>query len=273
MWRAAGLVAVAVAVGCGPGKELPSTVPHPKVPPGPPPDPFGPAPAASDSDAKEVLERAVKAITGNVPGGVKRAEVSRVNRAGKFQTLDRPQMSDATNRLDGVWPDRGYAQFDFDGQSVTCRFREGQGWLTQGTDVQNQNPAEMARIFRADFHARHWIPLGLTLADDKTVAFGKASADGKTAVRIAVAGLPVFLVTFDDKTGLPVRVEYHGVENKQTERAHKVCALDRHDRPYGGYVLPTVMKLYQNGRLVEDWTTKEWDFPEKLDDALFDPPK
>ncbi|MBA4064642.1 MAG: hypothetical protein C0501_13200 [Isosphaera sp.] len=271
-WRAAGLVAVAAVLGCGPGKEMPDDLPAPAAPTGPPPDPFGPAPAESDPEARAVLVRAAKAVGVNVPGGLARAKVSRVTRTGKFQ-YKRPEMIDAGSRVEAVWPDRGHAVLDLDSVKATFRFRGRQGWHTQGLVTQDANPADLARIIRTDFHAQHWIPLGLTLADDKTVAFGRAATAGGTAVKVAVPdppGLPVFLVTFDDKAEVPVRVEYHPVE--QGGRVHKVLAMSGH-QPFGGYFLPADTKLTQNGRLSEHWTTKGWEFPERLDEALFEAPK
>ena len=52
----------------------------------------------------------------------------------------------------------------------------------------------------------------------------------------------------------------------------KVLSLGDH-KPSGGVMLPTLVEFVRNGDLVERWTVTKWEFVEKLDDAVFDPPK
>ena len=99
-------VLVAAVIGCGPAKELPGTVPERKVETGPGPDPFGPAPAASDQAAKVILERAVKAITENVPGGVAKAKAASATFAGRLMRPENREMADAVRTVEISWPDR-----------------------------------------------------------------------------------------------------------------------------------------------------------------------
>lgn len=275
VWAVA--VAAAVAVGCGAGKELPDQVPDRKRETGPAPDPFAPAPAASDPAAKAVLDRAVKAITEAVPGGLDRAKVSRVTYKGMLQRPDKPAMSSVVRTIEAVWPDRGRVVDDYKGveKNMTFLLRSPNGWLKNGETLIAQNPAEVGRIYRTDLTAQYWLPMGLTLAEPNAVAFamGKSPPGEQPAgmvVKLALPDLPVLRVTFDDKSGVPVRVEYHPVE--RDVRAHKVLVLDEH-KPSGGLLLPGRVDFTQNDQSAERWASVTWEFPDRLDDTLFERPK
>lgn len=272
-------VVVAAVIGCGPGKELPDAVPDrkPEVGSGAGTDPFGPAPAASDPAAKDVLARAVKAVTENVPGGLDKAKVSRVILKGSLQRPDKPDMSKVTRTIEAVWADKALVVDDYHGVEKNMSFllRYPNGWLKNGEALIPQTPSEVGRIYRTDLLAQHWLPLGITLADPQAVAWelSKTPAGDKpatTAVKVALPEMPVLRVTFDDATGVPVRVEYHPVE--RDVRAHKVMVWADH-KPSGGLLLPGSVEFTQNGRLAERWMSATWEFPEKLDVEKFERPK
>ena len=90
--------------------------------------------------------------------------------------------------------------------------------------------------------------LGLTLAEPRAVAFEPAKTPAGTTVRLALPDLPVLQVTFEEKTGLPVRVEHHPVENHQ--RLHKVFVMSEH-KPAGGLLLPSKLEFTQNDTLAD----------------------
>lgn len=271
VWAVA--VAAAAVIGCGSAKEIPDQVPERKQDTGPPPDPLGPAAETSDPEAKAVLDRAVKTITEAVPGGLARAKISAATMTGRVYLQRGEAATPATRLMEAVWPDRGYAELDLGKVKMTYRFRHPNGWSTAGLVVHDHNPTDVGEVVRNDFLVQPWLVLGLTLADERVVAFGKESKPGATSVKVARPDLPlapVFLVTFDGKTGVPVRVEYHPLEWGQ--RVHKVLEMEGH-KPFVGFLLPERTKLTQNGQPAEEWTIKEWQFPDKLDESRFEQPK
>src|SRR5262245_34852076 len=79
---AAGVLAAAVVIGCGPGKELPDDVPKPKEPAPKPPEPTVKIPAASDPEAKAFVDHAIRAFTQNDPARLAKGKVSKSVAAG-----------------------------------------------------------------------------------------------------------------------------------------------------------------------------------------------
>lgn len=262
-------LSVAVVFGCGPGKEMPEDLPQPKVGSTPAAEPVPDSPATSDPAAKAVLDRAVKVITENVPGGLAKARVSRVTYQGAIQRPDSKEMVETVRKIDSVWPDRALVSNEFKGglfPTMTFRLRRPHGWGTNGATLIDRNPTETGRAFFNDLVAQHWLPMGLVFADPKVVAYDPKKTAAGTLVKVAFPEAPLLLVTFNDASGLPVQVEYQAVE--WGDRAQKLLELSDH-KPFGGFMLPGTVKLTQNQRLGERWATQSWEFPETLDESLF----
>jgi hypothetical protein len=260
---------VAAVVGCGPGKEMPEDITLPPAASGTLADPLGPVPPSSDPAAAAVVRRAVNAITDNAPDRLAKARVSRCVVRGSMLITN---FTDTNRRLEAIWPNRAQVKFLF-GKQATLRYNGRVGWIiSDGQKDDTKNPVEMARILHADVTAQHWLPLGLPFADPQTVVFEpKPSADpAGTTVKVALPEMAVYSVLFDEKTGLPVRIEYHPIEGGV--RPHKQGSFSDH-KPAGGLLLPTKMEFKQNGQVTERWTVESWEFPETLDDSLFEEPK
>jgi hypothetical protein len=273
------VVAAAVVVGCGPAKQLPDVVPTQRGPSQKAPDPFGPAPAQSDPAAKAALDRAVSAITAGDPKRLGKAKVSRATLQGFIELPGKteagePLRREATRNVEAVWPDRARVEVVFkETGTMTFRMRGPHGWARHGLVEQNLDPITTGHIMRVDMNAQHWLFLGLPLADPKAVAFdlkkGTPAGPETTSLKVALPDMPVLLVTLDEK-GLPVRVEYHPFESNQ--RQHKVVALSGH-KPVEGLTLPTKLELTQNEVPAERWSEVKWEFPDKIAEDRFDPPK
>jgi hypothetical protein len=277
--RAAGVLAAAVLIGCGPGKELPDTVPEARTS-RPGPDGTGPkaaAPTESDPVARAVIDRAVAAVTKNDPGKLARAKVSRVLTTGGCYLRPDAPPADASRRIEAVWPDRVRAAYEFKDPALgtqTYVFRRPNGWLVRADgELGPGNPAEVGGMLGVDFVGQHWLYLGLPFADPRGVAYDPRKVTGTrpvTTVKLALPDLPVFLLTFDDDSGLLTRVEYTATEFGRAVR--KVLALSGH-KEAGGLVLPFGIDLIQNGLPAERWAVTGWEFPDAIDDAAFDLPK
>lgn len=275
----AAVVLAAVASGCGPGKEVPSAVtPRPKEQPDQKPDPFGPAPSKSDETARAVVDRAVKVVTENVPGGLEKSRVFRLVYKGTILRPEKLDMVEVTRTAEGVWPDRGRVTDEYAGgiyPTMSFRLRRPLGWVTNGPIVMDRNPAEVGRVLETGLVGEYWLQIGQTFSDPRLVAFGlEKSPAGElpagTVVKVALPDQPIFRITFDEKLGVPVRVEYHSLE--WNNRSHKIAKFGNH-KPFAGRLLPGSVDLTQDGRVVERWATDNWEFPEKIDDARFEQPK
>jgi hypothetical protein len=270
-------VFVALLIGCSPAKELPDEVPKAAPKSEPPGDPLGKIPEASDPAAKAVVDRAIKAITQGDPSKLVKAKISIAKFVGTFQypTQGAPLL-EANLRWDVVWPDRGCVVYQFkDGllPNNTFRFLRPLGWLTSGLQDQGGNPTELGRTIFLDIVAQHGVPLGLTLAEPQAVFFDvhkPTEGPPGTAVKIGIRDLPIVELTFDEKTDVPVRVEYHPREANY--RAKNVFLMSAH-RLEGGLLLPGAEEYSQNGHTLGKWKLESWEFPEKIDEAKFSPPK
>jgi hypothetical protein len=275
---AAGVLAAAVVIGCGPGKELPDDVPKTKEQGPKPAEAEGTVPAASEPAAKAAVERAVKAICENAPDRFAKAKVSRGINGGGVQLPAGDRLTDATRRIEAVWPDRARVTYEFKaGVAPTKIFglRRPHAWAMVGQERWNPpSPGEAATTLYADVTAEYWLLLGLPLTDPRAVAFdaqkGTVANRAATTVKFALPDLPVYNLSFDDQTGHLIRVEYKNFEVGQVIR--KSLLLAGH-KPAAGLVLPTTLESTQNGLLVERWTIEAWEFLDKLEDSLFDPPR
>ncbi len=265
----------AALIGCGPAKELPDEIPkaEPGESPGETPENV---PTQSDPAAKTSLDRAVKAITGDMPDRLKKAKVSVSTYRGSIMLPNTPAPTPATLRWEIAWPDRLRATYDLQATiRQTFFLRRGLGWRADGPTTGDGkagdgNPADIGRILTTELAAQAGVILGLTLTEPQLVAFEPRKTATATTVKVKVRALPVLDVTFEEPSGLPVRVEYHPRELGQI--VNKMLVMSEH-KPTEGLMLPTKIEFTQNGRVGEQWTLEKWEFPEKIDDARFDPPR
>jgi hypothetical protein len=270
-------VFVAALIGCSPGKELPDEVPKAAPKAEPPGDPLGKVPETSDPAAKAVVDRAIKAVTQGEPSKLEKAKVSIARFAGTFQSpAPGSPALEATLEWEVVWPDRALVVYQFkDGllPKNTFRYLRPLGWMTSGLQDQGGNPTEVGRTIFLDVVAHHGVPLGLTLSDPQAVMFDvRKTTEGTpgTSVKIGIPELPIVQVTFDETSGIAVRAEYHSRQGNY--RVKNMVALSAH-RPENGFLVPGVVEYSQNGQTLGKWKLEKWEFPEKIDEAKFSPPK
>jgi hypothetical protein len=273
-----GAMIAAIAFGCGPAKELPDEVPQVKKTTGIPPDPHGKAPEASEPEAKAIVDRAVKAITQNRIEVQAKARICRVVANGKMKPLNSQEMTETVRTVFSVWPDRVLTTYDFKEGAyprITFGLNSPIGWLLVGKGPYIPGPdlAENGQIITIDIMAQHWIPLSLALTYHNAIFFAaqkNTPKAGATSIKFRMKDLPIYLVAFDDKSGLPLGVDYYPFE--QGARVHKVIKFSDH-KDMAGLMLPTSIQMNQNDRDTEQWIVDLWEFPDRFDDKSFDLPK
>lgn len=272
-----GLLVVAVVIGCGPNKEIPTNVPSVKGsgPKTAPPTPK--VPDTSDPAAKAVIEKAIAAITQKNPKLLSKGRVSRCLTHGAVQLPSGP-MSDATRRIEAVWPDRARVVYQFKGgtePTLTFLLRGPLGAHYVGPQqIERGRPEELGTILRDDLIGQHWLPLGVPLDDPRAIAFDvqKSSVNGRdaTTLRFALPGQVVYELAFDSESSLLVRVEY--TAKVLTGQSRKVMMLSDY-KLVGGLMLPHALTSTENRLPAERWFVDAWEFPEKIEDSAFEGPK
>ncbi len=271
---------LAALPGCGgSGKELPKVV---EVRDEKGDAPTVTVPTKSEAAAVAVVERAIKVATDGHPERIEKAKTNRVAMKG---VVIRPTGPVATIRkIEAVWPDRFALADEFnDGGPVkvlmrlrrpllwTANQREGKTTPVEFPDIKVYEAA-----FSADAAGRHWLALLVPLADPKTIVFDakKQTVNGQTwdAIKASVPGCPVFTIWFDEKTGHLGRIDFAHLEPGRPTPTQKVFTLGLH-RAFDGVIAPAKIDYRENAILVEEWNVDSWEFPDRLDDAGFDPPK
>ncbi len=279
-WIALATVAAGV-VGCGPGKELPADIPKS--------DDAGPKPVVvpkqSDPAAKEYIDKAVKAFAGDKPELVARGKVSRLALKGKMLTVveNQSQPLETTRTVAAVWPDRFHGMND---QTVQGKRVTVEAWLHRpnltirsgGQDYDPPNPVELERNLAADTVAQHWMALFQPLTDPKVVVFDLhphvAEQKQVQMVKLALGDYPVFQLTFDAEPGKPpvlLRVAYT-VREMGVDRKKQWTMIEHNPGP-DGLLLPGRMECRHDNKVVEEWAAEKWEFPAKIEDAEFSPPR
>lgn len=281
MGLAVGAAIAALVLGCSPGKEMPETSLVQKEPETAASDPFGKVPKASDPKAKEVADRVIKAISRGYPEKLARTRVNRSVARGSI-VFPNNSTKPAGRVAETVYPDHARVVYSFDENpemKQTYGLNSPFGWQVAGnlTYVPSPSPATVGRILTNDLLAEHWLPLGIALTDPKAVYFEANSRKGdKGPVTTVKYGLEdqhvIYLLTVDDQSDLIKRIEYSPVEDTEKSRINKIVLFPEH-QAFDGYMLPTRMENYQKGTKVYSWSFTAWEFPEKLDPDLFNPPK
>lgn len=238
-------------------------------------------PAKSEPSAVAVVERAIKVATDGHPERLQKAKVSRLKTKG---TIVHARPLPTIRTVEAVWPDRFALADEFnDGlpTKVFIRLRRPVLWIAKNREgqtvpVEFGESKEREAALTGEAIGRHWMALLMPLADAKAVVFAakKESINGQSAdvIKAVLPGSPVFTLWFDEKTGLLGRIDFDQVEPGNSTPTKKVFALFQH-RAFDGLMLPARIVYHQNGLQVEDWNVDAWEFPERLDDAGFDPPK
>ncbi len=269
------VLTAALVAGCEPAKELPTDVPKSD----------GATtlqqllPVKSEPEAKDVIDRAVKSLTGGKPEMLAKLKASRCVLKG--QSFENPELpTEVTRTVAAVWPDRLYAMDDR--QALNTK-NIVEAWLRRpdmsisanGVPQPHANPAEREHIFASDEVAQHWLALLLPASDPKAVVFDHESIEFErrvlNLVKVSLADYPVYQLTFDGKTDALVRVEYT-VSEFGVARRTKVTYSSYKPGP-NGLMLPHLYECWHNGTVVEKLAIEKWEFPAEIKDEEFSPKK
>jgi hypothetical protein len=284
-WLAVSLTA-AVVIGCGPGKQLPDEVPHGSTErtAG---EPKTNVPTTSDPAAKAIVDRAIKAHTQNNPSLLAKGKISKVTAVGTI-LLPTPTSTDPVpvpsfRTVVARWPDEIKLTHAFKAHipgTMTLILRGPFTWWgLNNTARPNPDPKGFEEYMRTDGLGQHWLMLMFPLVEPTAVVFDPQKGIGTPpmdSVRLAFPERPVYQLVFDPASGYLMRVEYTHAD--QAGRAFKEWILSDH-KLFDGMMLPTHMKFARTPDhsrtrvIIEDWAVETWEFPTKLDDTVFDPPK
>jgi hypothetical protein len=231
-----------------------------------------------------VADRAIEAIAQKNLKLLDKAKICRVTGHGGM--LIRNSMLDATRSVESIWPDRALVTYEFK-EGASPKFKMGVnrsfGWnmFGPGPFVPLLNPTETAQILQNDLLGEHWITLGIGLTDPSAVFFdrkqSKTEKGSSSTIKMSVKGRSLYQITFDDQSFLPVKNEYETLE--QGTRIKKTIVFSQH-KLSEGMMLPGHLELTQDylelikaSHVVYHWDLDKWEFPDKLDEALFSPPK
>lgn len=270
-----------LAAGCGAEKQLP------KGQAGTPPDARGgepEVPAASDPKAREVVDRALRAA--GDPAKVARLRTSKATFSGMMKRAAATGEFAAiktTSTTDAVWPDRARVEYRFEAAGMppmAIGFRRPVVWTfvlrdnARWEEVPAPDPGDVERQAMTDMTSTYWMPLLVPLLDPRTVVFEPRTVttgpQPAEVVKAHVPGCPVFTLWFDPATNFLRRVDCTRTDRGQ--RVADAVILDGH-KPFDGVTAPGKMLHERNNVGVEEWTLDALDFPEKIDEARFDPPK
>jgi hypothetical protein len=273
-----GAAVFAVVVGCEPAKELPKpeertaqtntrTILA---------DPRGKAPAASDPKAKEIVDLAIKAMCNNTPEVFAKTKVSSASMKGKVNCKNLG-FQESTRLIQAVWPNQALVTLTIHHPAIGKQlmgFQSEFGWVVPANIAQGLTPEGLAAVFADDVVAEHWMLLGFPFLDSSAVFFDLKPDSGskRSTLKVALPGRTVYEVTFSDDTHLIQSIAYDPLEADRRSRVSK--QVFPHDyRSEGGLQLPTRLTTAQSRETSAEWTYEKWEFPAKLDDSLFSPPK
>lgn len=271
------VVVAALVIGCGPEKELPTDAP--KV--------GGPVvvqqivPQKSEPEAKAVVERAVKALTGGKPELFLKGKYCRCVMKGQMFSIAQPdQQNDANRTVTTVWPDRFFSANEWFAMGnrvldeVWLR-RPGLVIANNGVSVPIANVELAERSLMTDFVGQNWMPLLLPAADPKAVLFDlqTVTLDRRDlrVLSLSLGEYPIYDLTFDATTNALVRAEYT-ISQVGAPRRTMVVFSDHKPGP-DGFVLPHRIECRHNGNVVEKLTVEKWELPATIPDDEFSPPR
>jgi hypothetical protein len=233
-----------------------------------------PVPTESQPEAQKLVARCLALVTDGHPERLEKAKINRVFEVGKLLWLDKRYVA-ATRKIAAVWPDRFFFSNEFvdEGQPIKLSFGLRQNTLTV---LRNDEPyAGFSKQQEQNLHVEsmglHWMPTLVPLIDPKTIVFGavKQSLGTQTwdTVQVSISRCPIYTLWFKDKT---LQLEYvtflhtEGTSNLQK----KLTVADF--KPQEGILLPMRFEYERNGINVDSWSVSTWEFPDKIDDSVFD---
>jgi hypothetical protein len=286
---ASGVLAAAVLIGCGPGKELPDEIPKSTASNHSPTDVKEKIPTTSDPAAVEIVERAINAHTRNNRAALEKGKLSKLTADGTIVLPLGPTQEETSVPSHRIflarWPDEIKLTQAFQSHisgTMTMILNRSFTWSGLGTKADPiTNPAKAEEVMRTDGMGMHWLTLLFPLTDRHAIVFEPRKGAGigsppADVVRFAFSGRPTYRLHFAPASGYLVQIDY--VHEDAGGEALKEWIVSDH-KMFGGILLPTRMSMARTParskvrRVVEEWTVEKWEFPEKFDDGTFDPPK
>ena len=229
--------------------------------------PFGRA-----DDAAAIVDKAIR-VTANSELRLNRlATVVRTERCTFFQPTGEMPMQ----RTVYLAPDRIKYDVKFTGagQAGTMILaRNGaRGWKSTGGAAEDLNFIDNESL---EGDATVWSFITLRPLKQKGATLKALPAiklNGKSVLGVAVSrpDRPDASVYFDADSGLPVKLVVKVRKGAvDTPREIEVAGY----RDFDGIQLPTRVTVSRSGRKIEDWTVQNYQFPDRLDDKLFQKPK
>ena len=269
----ASAILFASILGCGgPEKELPKDIGTASER-GKEEEVVAPVPGASQPDAAKLIAKCIAAATEGHPERLERAKANRLTEQGRL--LRESTFVPTRRKIAAVWPDRFYFA---DESNVGAALKISIGLRQQSLTFRRNDeafdpglPKGYEQILHVDGRGLHWMSTLVPLADPKTILFGlKKQLVGNQnwdTVQVSLPACPIFTVWFDESTNLLGYVSYIHAEG--SSRLNKRLAVSGH-KPFAGVQLPMRIEFERNGLLVESWSVSAWEFPEKIEDAVFD---
>ena len=240
-------------------------------------EPAAAEPKESEAEAKKLVARCIAAATEGHPERLEKLKANRLSETGR--QLQGASFVPTNRKIAAVWPDRflfsdesnanGPMKLSIGLRQLVLTFRRNDEPFDPGM------PKGYEQVLQVDSVGLHWMPTLVPLADPKTVVFGaKKQLIGNQpaeTVQAAVPGCPPFTLWFDEKTSLLGLVTYQHVEGGSS-KLNKRQAMSDH-KAFAGVMLPTGLEFERNGVGVETWKVSAWEFPDKIEDAVFDQKK
>lgn len=274
MFRIFACVLPLLLIGCGGDeKQLPTDITTPEKTD----EPAVVVPKESEPEAKKLVQTCIAAATGNHPERLEKLKVNRLVESGR--QLQATTYVPTTRKIAAVWPDRflftdestatGPVKISIGLKQLVLSFRRNDEPFDPGM------PKGYEQVLLVDSVGLHWMLTLVPLTDPKTVVFNARKQmifnQMSDTVQVAVPGCPTFTVWFDEKTHLIGLVTYQHVEGGVSKLNKRQAAAEH--KEFAGVLLPTKLEFERSGVTVENWTISRWEFPDKIEDAVFDQKK
>jgi hypothetical protein len=218
---------------------------------------------AGEKEAKEVLERAIKAHGG----------AAALARAAQLERTDKGTHSGTafTSKVIRGLPDRVRLTIDTGGNKIVFVLNGERGWQSDGgpaAEIAAGRLAEMREEAYVDWVAT-LVPLtksGFTLSSLPKTKVGGAAAVGIKVVR---KGQPELRLYFLESSGLLVKIEHEGkLAGLKVDKE----SLFSDYKSFDGLKLPTKRTELVNGKKLTEFTSGDISFPKRLDAKTFAKP-
>jgi hypothetical protein len=288
MW-AAGAMLTAILIGCGPGKELPDETPRSPSNGSGPIESREPIPTSSDPLAREIVDRAINAHTQNHPDRLTQCKISQLTADGTIllPNARTEQEESVPTHLTFIarWPDEIKMTLLYPGrpgEQTTLILNHMSTWIGKGkVEAPFPNKKKAEDIMRAEGLGIHWITLLYPLTDRHAIVFEPRKGTGvgtppADVVKFALPDRPVYRLHFSPKTGYLIQTDY--TNDDFAGVSFKEWVMEEH-KLYSGVMLPSKMTMIRTPartnarRIVEEWKVDQWEFPVRLEEGSFAPPK